>query len=74
MLQLEVDELIEGFYLLFTNKFLNHRSVHPYRTSEVEVMEAAHAMVGIDGRLMNAPEGPFKRDIEQEVINFLIPV
>ena len=69
----QVAQLIEGFYLLFTNKFLNHRSVHPYRTSEVEVMEAAHAMVGIDGRLMNAPEGPFKIDIEQEVINFLIP-
>ena len=70
----EVTQLIEGFYLLFTNKFLNHRSVHPYRTQEVLVLEAAHAMIGVDGRLMNAPVGEFRIGIEQEVINFLIPV
>lgn len=69
----EVTQLIEGFYLLFTNKFLNHRSVHPYRTQEVLVLEAAHAMIGVDGRLMNAPVGEFRIGIEQEVINFLIP-
>ncbi|MBR1463673.1 MAG: lipid kinase [Prevotella sp.] len=69
----QVAQLIEGFYLLFTNKFLNHRSVHPYRTREVEVIEAPHALVGIDGRLMNTPEGSFTIGIEQEVINFLIP-
>jgi diacylglycerol kinase family enzyme len=69
----QVAQLIEGFYLLFTNKFLNHRSVHPYRTREVVVQEAAHALVSIDGRLMNTPEGPFKVGIEEEVINFLIP-
>ncbi len=69
----QVAQLIEGFYLLFTNKFLNHRSVHPYRTREVVVQEAAHALVSIDGRLMNTPEGSFKVGIEEEVINFLIP-
>ena len=71
--QPQMAQLIEGFYLLFTNKFLNHRSVHPYRTTEVEVNEAAHALVSVDGRLMNTPEGPFTVGIEQEVINFLIP-
>ena len=30
-------------------------------------------MVGIDGRLMKTPVGPFRIDIEQEVISFLIP-
>jgi diacylglycerol kinase family enzyme len=69
----QMAQLIEGFYLLFTNKFLNHRSVHPYRTTEVEVNEAAHALVSVDGRLMNTPEGAFTVGIEQEVINFLIP-
>ena len=69
----EVTQLIEGFYLLFTGKFLNHRSVHPYRTQEVHVYEAAHAMIGVDGRLMNTPVGEFTIGIEQEVINFLIP-
>lgn len=70
----EVTQLIEGFYLLFTGKFLNHKSVHPYRTQEVQVEEAQRAMVSIDGRLMNTPVGPFKITVEQEVINFLIPV
>ena len=47
--------------------------VHPYRTQEVEVIEAQRAMVSIDGRLMNTPVGEFRVEVEQEVINFLIP-
>jgi len=69
----EVAQLFEGLYLFVRGKFLNHRSVHPYRTREVEVNEAAHALVGIDGRLMRTPVEPFKIGIEQEVINFIIP-
>lgn len=69
----EVTQLMEGFYLFIRGKFLNHRSVHPYRTREVEINEASRAMIGVDGRLMNTPVGPFKITIEQEVINFLIP-
>lgn len=69
----EVVQLIEGLWLLITGRFLNHRSVHPYRTTEVRVDEALHALVGIDGRLMKTPVGAFKVDVEQEVINFLIP-
>jgi len=37
------------------------------------VDEAKKAMVGIDGRLMKTPVGPFRVDIEEEVISFLIP-
>ena len=69
----EVVQLIEGLWLLITGRFLNHRSVHPYRTTEVRVDEALHALVGIDGRLMKTPVGAFKVDVEQEVVNFLIP-
>jgi hypothetical protein len=39
----------------------------------VFVDEAQKAMVGIDGRLMKTPVGQFRVNIEQEVINFLIP-
>ena len=60
-------------YLFVRGKFLNHRSVHPYRTQKVEVLQADHAMVGIDGRMMNTPVGAFTVSVEQEVINFLIP-
>ena len=69
----EVTQLFEGFYLFLRGKFLNHHSVHPYRTTEIEINEAQRALIGIDGRLMNTPEGPFKIGIEQEVINFIIP-
>lgn len=69
----EITQLIAGFYLLLTGKFLNHRNVHPYRTHEVVVNEAEHAMVSVDGRLMNTPLGAFRISIEPEVINFLIP-
>ena len=70
----EMTQLIEGIYLFVKGKFLNHRSVHPYRTREVVFNTAQHALVGVDGRLMNgAPIGAFTITVEQEVINFIIP-
>lgn len=69
----EMTQLIEGIYLFVRGKFLNHRSVHPYRTRKVEIEEAQKALVGIDGRLMNSPIGKYTITVEQEVINFLIP-
>ena len=66
-------QLIEGIYLFVRGKFLNHKSVHPYRTRKVEVASAGKALVGLDGRLMRTPVGPFMVSVEQEVINFLIP-
>lgn len=69
----KVVQLLGGVYLLLTGKFLNHKSVHPYRTSEVAVDEACHALVSCDGRLMGTPEGAFKVTVEQEVIQFIIP-
>ena len=69
----QVVQLIEGLWLLIAGRFLNHRSVHPFRTREVVVEEAKKAMVGIDGRLMKTPVGSYRIQVEQEVINFLIP-
>lgn len=70
----EMAQLIEGIYLFVRGKFLNHRSVHPYRTKEVQVQNAEKALVGIDGRLLNSPVDEYTIRVEQEVINFLIPV
>jgi hypothetical protein len=39
----------------------------------VQVDEAKHALVGVDGRLIGRPEGPYRITIEEEVVNFLIP-
>jgi Cu/Ag efflux pump CusA len=69
----EIMQVLAGLWLLVTGRFLNHRSVHPYRTREVLVDEAKHALVGVDGRLIGTPVGPYRITIEEEVINFLIP-
>ena len=69
----ELLQLFAGFWLLLTGRFLNHRSVHPYRTREVVVEESKKAMVGVDGRLLGTPVGSYRITVEQEVINFLIP-
>ena len=66
-------QLFSGLWLLISGRFLNHRSVHPFRTRELIVEEARHALVGIDGRLMKQPVGQYTVTVEPEVINFLIP-
>lgn len=69
----QATQLITGLWLLITGRFLNHHSVHPYRTREVCVDSAKRALVGIDGRLMKTPVGEYKIQVEPEIINFLIP-
>jgi diacylglycerol kinase family enzyme len=69
----EIMQVFAGLWLLITGRFLNHRSVHPYRSREVIVEEAKHAMVGVDGRMLGTPIGSYRISIEPEAINFLIP-
>ena len=69
----EMTQLFEGFYLFVRGKFLNHHSVHPYRTREIHFDKAENALVGIDGRLLRTPVGPFSISVEESVINFIIP-
>ncbi|MDE5948483.1 MAG: lipid kinase [Prevotella sp.] len=69
----KMTQMLAGMWLLLTGRFLNHRSVHPYRTREVMITEARHAMVGIDGRLISTPVGGYRITVETEIINFLIP-
>ena len=69
----EITVLFRGVWVLFTGRFLNHRSVMPYRTGKVEFESAAHAMIGIDGRMLGSANGAFTITVEQEVVNFIIP-
>lgn len=69
----EITQLFHGLWLLFTGRFLNHKNVMPYRTGKVEFESAAHAMIGIDGRMLGSVQGAFTITVEQEVVNFLIP-
>lgn len=66
-------QLFEGLYLFVRGKILNHHNVHPYRTRKVVVEQAENALVGIDGRLMRTPVGPFTISVEEGMVNFLIP-
>lgn len=66
-------QLLEGFWLLFTGRFLNHRGVTPYRARKVEIMKASHAYVGVDGQLVGKLCDSCTVTVEQEVINFIIP-
>ena len=66
-------QLFSGLWLLISGRFLNHRSVHPFRTRHLVVEEARHALVGIDGRLMTTPVGSYSITVEPEAINFMIP-
>lgn len=68
----KVKQLIEGLWLLVTGRFLNHRSVHPYRTRDMRA-DTGKALVSVDGRLIERPMGEYRIHVEPEVINFLIP-
>ena len=69
----KLTQLIAGFYMLLRGRVLNHRSVRAFRTRRVDVAEAQHAMVSIDGRMLQPHDGPFAVTVMQEEINFLIP-
>lgn len=69
----EITQLFNGLWLLFTGRFLNHKNVRPFRTGKVEFESAAHAMIGIDGRMLGSAQGAFTITVEQEVVNFIIP-
>lgn len=69
----EVVQLFAGLWHLLTGRFLGHRSVKAYRTTEVRIAEAKHALIAIDGRIATTPEGSYRVTIEKEVIGFIIP-
>lgn len=66
-------QLFEGFYLLITGRFLNHRSVIPFRTRKITFSLVSHAKVGVDGRLLGNADGEMDLGVEPEAINFIIP-
>lgn len=68
-----ISQVVEGIYFFLRGTILNHHSVLPYRTRLVKVENSGGALVGIDGRLMHTPVGPFTVGVEQEEVNFLIP-
>jgi len=69
----EIMQMIEGLYLFIRGKFLNYKRVEPFRTQKVTVIDAKNAPIAIDGRLIDTPKGTYTIDVEQEVMNLIIP-
>ena len=68
----KVKQFIEGLWLLVSGRFLNHKSVHPYRTRSLKI-DSGKALVSVDGRVIDRPISEYRIQVEPEVINFLIP-
>ena len=65
-------QTIRGLYMILHGKFLNHEQVRPYRTKQIEIMQADGTLTCIDGRTLNHTF-PLKVSLEPAVINFIIP-
>lgn len=69
----EAMQMIEAICLLLRRRFLNHKSVQPYRTQKVEVLKADNVPVAVDGQLVGVMKEPFTITVGQEMINLIIP-
>lgn len=69
----QMSGIIMGFYLLLTGKFLQHKNVMPFRTRKIEVQEVQSNAVCVDGSMISRPQGPFTVEVQQEMLNFIVP-
>lgn len=66
-------QMVKGLRMLLHYQILNHEQVKPYRTKEVEIIDAAAgAEMCLDGRFV-PPSYPLVVSLEPAVINFIIP-
>lgn len=72
--QPEVLKLISGMWMLISGRFLNNKSVTPYRTrSAIRILSRGTAKVSIDGYVKELPDHPLEVSVLQEYLNFIIP-
>ncbi len=70
----EVRQLLEGLWMLFTGKFLSHKSVRSYRTPrKIRFFDIRKASVSTDGIVLEDVHSPFSICLRQEYINLIIP-
>ena len=69
-----IRQLLEGLWMLFTGKFLSHKSVRSYRTPrKVIFYDIKKANVSTDGIVLENVQVPFTVGLKQEYINIIIP-
>jgi len=70
----EVRRLLEGMWMLFTGKFLNHKNVRAYRTArKIHFQEARNATISADGMAFKDLSAPFEVGLKLEQVSFIIP-
>lgn len=69
----ELTQLFEGIYLYVRGRFLNHKSMLPYRTRKLVFFSTGKAPINADGREIEPASGECTLTVEHEAINFLIP-
>ena len=70
----EMSQLLEGLWMLFTGKFLNHKNVRAYRApSSVRFMDIKNATVSCDGMVLPDYTAPLRISLLPEHIDFIIP-
>ena len=65
--------LLQGFWLLFTGRFLRHRHIKLWRTENVKFHDTDGATVCLDGRVYHHKVKQLEVNIEKEKIAFIIP-
>lgn len=65
-------QTVRGLYMILHNQFLNHEQVRPYRTKQVEIIQADGSMTCLDGRTLKHTF-PLKVSLDTGVLNFIIP-
>ena len=66
-------QVLHGIWLLFTNRFLSHRSVSVWRTKSIAFEATGNAPMSIDGRVVHERVSHVDLSVMQEKIPFIIP-
>ncbi len=67
-------QLLEGVWMLFAGRFLNHKNVKAYRTRDKVVFyDCEKTTVSMDGFVWKEAVAPFEVGLQKEWVDFIIP-
>lgn len=69
----ELRQLVSGLWMLQNGRFLNHKTVKPYRSRKIKILRALNAEVSLDGRLWLDRRFPIEITVEHEAMSLVIP-
>ncbi len=66
-------QIVHGLWLLFSGRFLSHKSIEVWRTPHLHISNTSHAPLSIDGRVIHTKSTSLEITIHPETIEFIIP-